>query len=161
MTRLKDVILGCNPNATGTTGGWNGGPGRVFDVFGEPYGPGNWSLSCNVRVVGPGTIGWIGRSDGDWGDLAGIIGFTGHPSRHSDREVYCEGILFALPFEWWIPGKDINAAGWSNRAPWGDTTPRRCRSGEELAAPDVAVLERLLHPVARHEVRDFRGLWTP
>lgn len=168
VKRLTDVILGCNPAPTSGGRGWGGRTRRVCDIDGEAYGPGAWSLSCHdgvihnsTRVVGPGTLGWIYRSDGGWGHLAGLIGFTGHPYLAADGEVYCEGVLFPLPTEWWLPGEDINAAGWSNRAPWGDTTPTRFQNGQELVTADISVLEGLIHPAVRAWVRDRRQLWTP
>jgi hypothetical protein len=160
---VSDVLLGCNPAPAPGTGGWSGRTGRVFDMLLEDYGPGDWSLSCHDgvlrnsrRVVGPGTIGWIYRSNGDWGHLAGIAVFIDQPHLEVDGEVYCDCTLFPLPVDWWLEGDEINAAGWSNRAPWGDTTPRRCQNGEELSAADTALLERLIHPVARAWVQDHR-----
>jgi hypothetical protein len=166
-TLVADVILGCNPNPVPGTSGWSERTGRVFDVFDEDYGPGDWSLSCHDgvvsnsrRVVGPGTVGWVHRSDGAWGHLAGVIVFNGDPRLEADDEVYCDGVMFRFPVEWWIPGEDINTAGWSNRAPWGDTTPRRYRNGEELKTADAAVLQRLLHPVALDWVNTNRQMFA-
>ncbi len=115
-------------------------------------------LHYSAKLIVPGTIGWMHRSDGYWGHLAGLMAFTGHPylSPSGDGEVYCNGIIDPWPEDEWISGKDINAAGWTDRSPWGDITPRRHRSGESLLPQYVAILEGLITPETRDWVTDHR-----
>lgn len=149
-TTLSDVLLGNNPSPTTKTG-WSKRSGREYDLLTWDYGPMSWSVECNLSRIGRGTVGWIHRTDGSWGHIAGIIVFDGESEDVDElggASHYHKGVLWRLPIEWWIDGARIHLAGWSARAPFGGSKVRRFRNGESLNASDVAVLERLLHPVA-------------
>lgn len=148
--RLHDVLLGNNPRPTKMSG-WHRLSQRRYDLAAWDYGPSNWNIACNVARIGPATVGWIHRSDGSHGHLAGLIVFTHKPDPVAEpggSTHYCDGLLWRLPREWWIDGARVTAhPAWTNRAPFGPT--RRFRNGEELSASCRAVLASLLHPVAR------------
>lgn len=155
--QLSDVLLGNNPQPTAKTG-WSKLSERAYDVLSHDYGPGDWSVACNLERIGIGTVGWIYRSDGSYGHLAAMIIFDGEP--YSMQEAggiahYCDGLLWRLPREWWVDGARIGPAGWSGRSPFGKL--RRFRNGEELKTADRAVLFSMLHPVARHWLTEHSG----
>lgn len=152
MAQLTDILLGSNKRASS---GWAASTGRSFDVLMDDYGPGNWSIACNKKRIVPGTIGWIVRSDGGWGHIAGILAIT---EDHEDVKephgtvTYARGIIFPLPREWWIDGARLHLDGWDTRAPFGLTNAggrlARFRAGESLDDHLVALIEQHLHSVA-------------
>jgi hypothetical protein len=153
--RLNDVLLGNNPRPTAQTA-WSKLSHREYDLLTWDYGHGSWSLGCNAGRIGPGTVGWIYRSDGSYGHLAGLIIFMGLSKQYSEPGGpvnYCDGWLWRLPREWWIDGARVRVdKRWSGRAPFGDV--RRFRNGEYLKSHDREVLWDLLHPVAREWIED-------
>jgi hypothetical protein len=151
QSQLANVLLGNNPSPTAKTG-WSKVSGREFDLLSFDYGPGDWSIACNQKLIGPGTVGWIYRSDGSFGHLAGLIIFDGVPLPQTEpggAVDYCSGMLWRLPREWWVDGARIASRGWpAKRAPFGTRT-RRFRNGESLSEVEEAVLWNELHEVAR------------
>jgi hypothetical protein len=147
---LPNVLIGDNPTEASR---WTEHTGQVFDILGKEYGISDWSIRVRNRNIGPGTVGWMYRADGDWGHLAAIMVFGLTPEEDtyvepSNRKLrYRQGVLFPLPREWWVDGARIHQHGWSSRAPWGGKI-RRFQNGEQLSAGDVQVLRGLLHPVA-------------
>jgi hypothetical protein len=148
---LDHVLLGNNPSPTAKTG-WSKLSGRVYDLVTWDYGPSDWSVTCNLKNVGPGTVGWIYRSDGSFGYIAGLIVFSSTPQPQQEAKGvvhYCEGLLWRLPREYWIDVARVSAhkAGWSGRSPF--KTVKRFANGEQLKTPDKLILWDLLHPVAQ------------
>jgi hypothetical protein len=155
LGQLSDVLLANNPKPTAKTG-WSNLSRREYDVLSHDHGSGNWSVACNLERIGPGTVGWIYRADGSFGHLAALIVFEDqpYPLKEPGGVVhYCDGLLWRLPREWWVDGARIRLdAGWSGRSPFGKM--QRFRNGEELKAPDRAVLFTMLHPVAKMWLAD-------
>jgi hypothetical protein len=81
--QLAKVLPGNNPSPTSKTG-WSKLSGREFDLLSFDYGQDGWSIACNQTLIGPGTIGWIYRSDGSFGHLAGLIMFECRPKGHKE-----------------------------------------------------------------------------
>lgn len=155
MDFLQDVLLTNNPHPTPQTA-WSKLSHRAYDLLTWDYGPGGWSLACNIPQIGPGTTGWICRSDGSHGHLAGLIVFDDQPYEELEPGGpvhYCDGWLWRLPREWWIDGARIGTdPRWAGRAPFGEV--RRFRNGERLKQTHREVLWDLLHPVAREWIGD-------
>lgn len=147
--QLSDVLLGNNPHPTPHSA-WIKASHRTDDLLSWDYGLSNWSIACNIGRIGPGTVGWIYRTDGSYGHLAGLIVFSDRPWPENEPGGvvhYCDGWLWRLPREWWIDGARVHAdKDWSGRAPFGNI--RRFRNGESLNPGDRAILAKLLHPVA-------------
>lgn len=150
-SRLANVLLGNNPRPTSKTG-WSKLSGREVDIASFDYGEYDWSVACNQSRIGPGTVGWIYRSDGSYGHLAGLIVFSDDPQTEQEPggDVdYCAGLLWRLPREWWVDGARIASRGWpAKRAPFG-TRARRFRNGERLDESEARLLRKELHRVAQ------------
>lgn len=160
--QLSDVLLGNNPSPTAKTG-WTRRSGRTYDLLTWDYDWGSWSIACNKERISLGTIGWIYRSDGSFGHLAGLIVFgeeTSDEGRGARRVYYRSGWLWRLPREWWVDGARIAAhPDWAGRAPFGAV--RRFRNGEELRSRHREIVWQHLHPIAQEwverTVQDMRA----
>lgn len=152
MAQLTDILLGSSKSATT---GWAATTGRSYDVLMADYGPAEWSIGCNANRIGEGTIGWIVRSDGHWGHVAGILAVEDRYDEVEEENglvMYVPGTLFPLPREWWIDGARLHLDGWLARAPFGRSASgnrlARFRGGESLDQDLVALIEDQLHEVA-------------
>ncbi len=148
---LRDILLGSNKNATT---GWTAATGSMYDVKLDDYGSGTWSVGCNLERIDAGTIGWIVRSDGNWGHIAGILAVTGEPYEQRERRAiltYAPGIVFPLPREWWVDGARLHLDGWPRRAPFGISASgrrmARFKGGELLSRDAVRLIEKRRHPI--------------
>lgn len=159
--QLSDILLGSNKDSGR---GWAQVAARSFDVLLSDYGKGSWSVGCNLERIDRGTIGWIVRSDGGWGHLAGVLAVDGPPA--PEREPggtvhYAPGLLFPFPREWWIDGARLNLAGWPSAAPFGSKRTggrmAQFRSGQELHRDGLRLIESRLHPLLLDWVEQRRG----
>ena len=148
---LSDVLLGSNKLATA---GWAATAGRTYDIVLGDYGPGRWSLACNWRRIGKGSIGWIIRADQGWGHVAGSLAVEKDPREEKEEHGdvwYAPGIIFPWPCDWWIDGARLHLAGWVG-SPFamsksGQRTSR-FQGGQMIAAESLALIQDFAHPVA-------------
>jgi hypothetical protein len=149
-------MLGSNPDPL-YIDGWSLKTGRAFDVARDvaEYEPEmGYSLSCHWDRVGPGTVGWVHRSNRADGHMVAVIVFSGRIDEIDETSPktgivtpvkYGVGALRRLAEPDWIPGRRISSdPRWSGRAPYCDPRRRRFQNGMSVLPGEAALLLDLL-----------------
>lgn len=146
--QIYDVLLGSDRSADNP---WAKRHGFMDDITLLDYGFSSWSVSCNLAKIDNGTIGWIYRSDGNWGHIAGIMAINGVAEERGDCH-YAKGAVFPLPRDWWLDGARLHMEGWNKlHAPFGMPGGHRIariQNGVSIARDSMRAISKLLHPVA-------------
>lgn len=167
-TTLEHVMLSSNPQHGSRWADRTGYPPADIATVGAAR-DGNWSVSCNLDKIGPGSMAWIARYQGVGKPvLAGFLVPDDYPYEDptDPGEWYVTGILCGWSPQLWVPGATIVAAGWAtNQAPFGDrpqfANGRRVMSGDLkalLSTIDPSILDYIGDQFER--VNGYRPTWA-
>lgn len=147
--KLKDVMLTSNHTQDSLWARRKGFPADIAKKGLEAAS--NWSVSCHLDCIDFGTVCWVVRT-GDKGCLPQMAGFivcngpVTYRKINGEMTPMVQGRARGLGPKLWVPGEDIQAAGWPAAVrPWG-TNPlnRRVQGGEQLAPHLVDIVIRAM-----------------